>query len=80
MSLTISATARRRSFGLITSEWTRVKLAEHVSDFIQSDNGGRKRMLSSKKGIREPDMEEDGVAMLGRYTGPLSRSQSCAIK
>ena len=45
-------------------ELTWVKLAEHVSDLIDSGNGGRKGIFSKKTGVREPDMEEDGIAML----------------
>src|SRR5580704_1557478 len=57
-------------FGYI--EVARVKRAEHVSDLIESGNGSRKRIFSIKKGVREPDKEEEGIAMLGgRYRFPV---------
>src|SRR5215472_1229816 len=58
--------AQANWFGYI--EVARVKRAEHVSDLIESDNGGRKRIFSTKKRVREPDMKNEGIALLvGRY-------------
>jgi hypothetical protein len=45
-----------------------VKRAKQMSDLVESDNGGGKRIFRIKKSIGEPDVEEEGIAMFGgRY-------------